>query len=145
MIESIDPFLVVSNGDLEGVIKFCENGENVNRVRWSGFALLHRAAQLGYTDICQVLVVHGADLDMRTTKGWYTPLHLALGNGYLDTAQFLLNNGAKPWIKCKSKEDPFDYGTKKGYKAMCVDLRASMVKMEMALAVQRNSKIATTR
>lgn len=107
-----DPFLIISKGNINEVINMLNSSEklNINKIRWSGFSMLHRAAQLGNTDICEILLKFGADINMRSCHGWYTPLHLALANGYIDTAVFLINNGAKPWIKSKYKEDPFVYG-----------------------------------
>jgi ankyrin repeat protein len=93
---------------------------NINQTRWSGWTPLHRAAELGYTDVIELLLENGAKigeslmfphnmtcpasvsllynspllLDAVTTWGWHTPLHLALGNGFLSTAWFLVENGA---------------------------------------------------
>ena len=108
-----DPFLVICRGNIEEVLHMLNSTEklNINKIRhWSGFSMLHRAAQLGNTDICEILIKFGADVNMRSVRGWYTPLHLALANGYIETAIFLMNAGAKPWTKSKYKEDPFTYG-----------------------------------
>ena len=140
----IDPFQIIVRGDLGEVLKLIESGVNVNQVRWSGYSMLHRAAQMGYTDICQVLIMHGADVNMKSIRGWYTPLHCALAHGYGETAEFLLEKGAQPWAKSKYKEDPFDYGAKKGYKAITVDLRAKLVKMEMVKSLKRHNEMLIT-
>mmetsp|Transcript_3432 Transcript_3432/g.5346 ORF Transcript_3432/g.5346 Transcript_3432/m.5346 type:complete len:227 (+) Transcript_3432:35-715(+) len=137
-----DPFQFVTDGQLDEVVRMIDrDGENVNQTRWSGMSMLHRAAQLGYTDICQVLVERGADIDMRTTRGWYTPLHFALGHGYIDTAEYLIQVGAKLWTKCKYGEDAFDYGTRQGYAAICKDLRSKLVKQEMQGALERHKMV----
>lgn len=140
-----DPFLVIERGDLEEVLDLIKSGENVNRVRWSGFSLLHRAAQLGQTDICQLLIDNGADVNIRSARGWYTPLHSALANGYVETGEYLLTRGAKPWAKSKYKEDPFDYGAKRGYKGICTDLRNKVAKLEMAISLRRHNEVFSTK
>lgn len=136
-----DPFQVIVRGDLDEVLRLIETGGNVNKVRWSGFSLLHRAAQTGQTDVCQLLIDNGADVNIRSTRGWYTPLHSALANGYVQTAEYLLMRGAKHHIKSKYNEDPFDYGAKKGFKTISVDLRNKMMKREMALSLQHHNQL----
>jgi ankyrin repeat protein len=49
------------------------------------------------------------------TEGWYTPLHLALGNGWIDTAYYLLDCGATPTIINKYVLDPMTFAEKKGF------------------------------
>lgn len=139
-----DPFQIIVRGDLNEIVELVNSGENVNRVRWSGFSLLHRAAQLGFTDVCQILIDNGADLNMTSVKGWYTPLHCALANGFVETGEYLIRRGAKPWAKSKYKEDPFDYGSKKGFKAICSDLRNKVVRMEMAESIRRHHELLSS-
>ena len=103
-----DPFKVVSDGDLANLCKLLEDPENpvsVNKTRWSGFTLLHRAASQGFTDICQVLLEYGARINQRTIWGWHTALHLALANGWEETAKFLISAGANIHELNKDKED----------------------------------------
>jgi ankyrin repeat protein len=56
-----------------------EDGFNVNSMKWSGWTLLHRAAELGRDDIINILIDYGADPNIYSTWGWQTPLHMALG------------------------------------------------------------------
>jgi ankyrin repeat protein len=137
----MDPFMVVAANDIDAVVTMLNNGVKADHTRWSGFSLLHRAAQEGNTDVCEVLIDRGADVNVRSSRGWYTPLHCALANGYVETAEFLLSRGAKPWIVSKYKEDPFDYGAKHGYKELCTDLRNKMMKMEMVQSLKRADKL----
>jgi hypothetical protein len=141
---NVDPFYFVSEGNLDALLQLLRQGEKVckvNQTRWSGFTMLHRAAQMGYTDICQILLKHGADLNMRSVRGWYTPLHLALGAGYTETAQYLLQSGAKPWTKCKDGLDAFDYAAKMGFKELSLELRSKLVKIEMTAMIARTNAI----
>jgi hypothetical protein len=87
--------------------------------------------------MCEFLVDNGMDMNMRTAQGWYTPLHLALGNGYMDTAQFFLLRGANPWLKNKYGEDPYKYGEKKGYRDKCRELKLQIIKIEMQKSIER--------
>ena len=87
-----------------------------DKTRWSGWTMLHRAAEEGQTDICQLLIESGAKINARTTWGWHTPLHLALSNGWKETALLLHEYGCD--VNCRNKElkDPMQYGKDKGHK-----------------------------
>ncbi len=54
---------------------------------------LHSSVLQGRTEVVQILVAHGADINSR---GGYemTALHVALTNGHLDTTKWLLDHGA---------------------------------------------------
>lgn len=109
-------FLAVKGGDhvvLETFLFYHQLAININQVRWSGFAALHKAAAQGFTDICEVLIEYGAEVNMRTTRGWYTPMHLAAGNGYFETAMLLFEKGANMKLPNKAGEDPFQYSSKR--------------------------------
>lgn len=142
---TLDPFQIMLTGSLEDVVLMLENGINVNHTRWSGFSLLHRAAQTGNTDICQILLDHGADVNLKSSRGWYTPLHCALSNGYIETAEYLISRGAKPWVLSKYKENPFDYGTKRGFRELCTDLKSKLLKLEMVQTLQRADNVMKQR
>ncbi|GFF57779.1 putative ankyrin repeat protein RF_0381 [Aspergillus lentulus] len=53
---------------------------------------LHIAAQMGKTDLVQLLLLYGADVNVRDGQH-ATPLHLACVNGQLGAVELLLNSG----------------------------------------------------
>ena len=59
-----------------------------------GVALLHLAAQGGYSAIVASLISRGAYVDCRDIKFDATPLYMAAMNGHGETAEHLLNGGA---------------------------------------------------
>lgn len=136
-------FRLVRQGDVSKLQEILESSEglNVNSTRWSGFTLLHRAAGLGMTDICIILVRNGADVKLRSTRGWHTPLHLALANGYVETAMVLVELGANPWTKNKNKEDPFEYGGKRGFRKISEEFRLKIMKLEMNKNLKRHQDL----
>lgn len=139
-----DPFLLIRQGknhELEVILK--DPSFNKNQTRWSGFSLLHRAAEVGNTQACEILLNAGASINMRSAKGWYTPLHVALANGYTETAEFLIDHGADPWMKSKYGEDPFLLGNKRGFRSVCDEFRIMISKKEMKRAVKRNGMVYT--
>ncbi|WP_265025261.1 ankyrin repeat domain-containing protein [Wolbachia endosymbiont (group B) of Pammene fasciana] len=80
----------------QGLYKNWEEGKfDVNYVFSLFFCectLLTIAAENGYTNIVNVLLEKGADVNR---KNWYdmTPLHLAAGNGHVDIVNLLLEKG----------------------------------------------------
>ena len=128
-----DPFKVVADGDLRTLCKMLEDPVaplNVNKARWSGFSLLHRAAVQGCTDICQVLIENGARINERTIWGWHTPLHLALANGWDETAKYLIIAGADIHALNKDKENMCAFAEKRGYKILAREFDSIAQKLE---------------
>ena len=112
-----DPFAAARDGDFDFLVQLVEHeGFNVNQTKWSGWTLLHRAAEQGHTQICEMLVDNGAKVNLRTTWGWHTPVHLALGNGWKETASFLIEVGADGNKKNKDGLTPSEYAHVKGYR-----------------------------
>ena len=69
-----------------------QEGFNINSCKWSGWTLLHRAAELGRDDIINLLLDHGADPNIYSSWGWQTPLHMALGKfTYIDHVVVIFN------------------------------------------------------
>ena len=55
---------------------------------------LHLAVKLGDTDLCRLLIEHGATIDPEM-RGSIGPLHLAVVNEQTDVARLLLSHGAE--------------------------------------------------
>jgi ankyrin repeat protein len=129
----IDPFAAARDGDVGYIVKLvAEEGYNINTVRWSGFTLLHRAAECGHTQLCEYLVQQGAKLDLKTTWGWFTPVHLALGNGWKETAAYLVEAGAKPTCKNKDGQTPAEYAHVRGYRDLSRDFSSIIQSIQEA-------------
>lgn len=95
-----DPLLVIAaaRGDLAEVELQLGDGGDPNIARESdGWTPLLFAAQDGYTDIVNVLVSAGADVDRGTDDNW-TALMIASQNGHEDTVAALLAAGANPRV-----------------------------------------------
>ncbi|XP_064189390.1 cyclin-dependent kinase 4 inhibitor C [Anguilla rostrata] len=60
-----------------------------------GLTVLHDAARDGYADTLQVLVKHGADVNIQDNDG-NLPLHLAAREGNLDVVELLIQHTAEP-------------------------------------------------
>lgn len=122
-----DEWQVVREGNMQVFLRLLPS-LNINQTRWSGWTLLHRAAESGQTDICEVLLINGARVNQKTVWGWYTPLHCALGNGWRETALLLIEYGALTSIEDKEGNDCFKYATKKGFKDLALALETELQK-----------------
>jgi ankyrin repeat protein len=59
-----------------------------------GWRPIHHAAWAGQSNVCEVLLRHGADVNIRTCTSKWTPLHLAAWKGRQRTVGVLLGHGA---------------------------------------------------
>ena len=81
-------------GDLEGVRTLIKQGADVNASQGDGMTALHWAALNGSTEIAELVIASGANLEAVTRLGGYTPLHLAARAGRVNTTRVLLDAGA---------------------------------------------------
>ena len=128
-----EPFKVVADGNVDLLIRLLNDEEKplkVNMARWSGFTLLHRAASMGYSEVCEILLEAGAKLNERSIWGWHTPLHLALGNGWEECAKYLVIAGANIHALNKEGLDCCEYAEKRGYRQVATEFRPQMVRLE---------------
>ena len=72
-----------------------------------GWTPLHEAAEAGRTDIVQLLLDAGADVEASDKYG-RTPLHTACEFGNTTTVQLLLEQGADPNARNKWDRTPLD-------------------------------------
>eukprot|EP01036_Dinobryon_divergens_P025094 gene25094-33609_t len=75
-----------------------------------GFTPLHRAARIGHTEFCSLLLKSGADLTAKT-KDMKIALHYASEGGHFETCFYLLVKGADLEAKSKDGKVPADYAS----------------------------------
>ncbi|MES2677258.1 MAG: ankyrin repeat domain-containing protein [Pseudomonadota bacterium] len=85
-------WLAIFDGHTEVVKKLIELGTNVNQVVVFLNAL-HFAASLGRTDVLEVLVKNGIDVN-RTSQSGFTPVHYAFTNNKIESVEKLISLGA---------------------------------------------------
>ncbi|CAG0910911.1 unnamed protein product, partial [Cyprideis torosa] len=66
---------------------------------------LYEAAQHGHTDIVELLIKHGADVNILSTSG-NTPLIVACTNGHADVVRVLLKHGANREVHNENGHTP---------------------------------------
>jgi hypothetical protein len=94
----------VNRGDLAGVQAELDKGANVNAKMWRRTPL-HSATAGGHTEIAELLIDNGADVNANEDYGW-TPLHLAAKYGHREVAELLIAKAADMNAKKKDGWTP---------------------------------------
>ena len=88
-----DPYEAASNGNIEIVKLFIENGGNVNKKNViENITLLYYACRYGHLEIVQFLLNNKADTSIKSMA--YCPLYIASRYGHYEIVTALLENGA---------------------------------------------------
>jgi ankyrin repeat protein len=81
-------------GDVATVRSLLQGGADVNETQGDGMTALHWAARNDNTELADILIYAGANLDAGTRIGNYTPLHVAAREGNAGVAEILLESGS---------------------------------------------------
>ena len=105
----------VMNGDASEVEELILKGDDPNGypVLLDFYRPIAAASYHGYAECVDVLIRHGADIDVRDYDGM-TPLMLACRRGHLKCAELLMKAGANPNIKNDLMFTAKDYCIGKG-------------------------------
>ncbi|XP_022374293.1 BCL-6 corepressor-like protein 1 isoform X4 [Enhydra lutris kenyoni] len=84
---------------LQDVVLYClqKDSEDVNHRDNAGYTALHEACSRGWTDILNILLEHGANVNCSAQDGT-RPVHDAVVNDNLETIWLLLSYGADPTL-----------------------------------------------
>ncbi|WOG28594.1 ankyrin repeat domain-containing protein [Endozoicomonas sp. 8E] len=84
--------------DLKQVQKLLEEGVNINAVMNAGFTALMIASSEGFTDLAELLIRHGADVNAARAEDGVTALFLTAQNNDPDVTRLLISARADPNI-----------------------------------------------
>jgi hypothetical protein len=102
-----DSVLNVSNFTLQDALAM-EPG-HIDTIDYAGYSPLHWAAQLGYSEKVELLVLSGAAVDLPTRPMGYTALHMASWTNNLRLVSFLVKNGANIEARTSDGCTPLHY------------------------------------
>jgi ankyrin repeat protein len=90
------------------------------RAHYLGMTPLHSAAHAKKTEVLELLIRRGADVNATCRLGnypeiWCNPLHVAAINGHLEGAKLLIKAGTDVNWKAEGGETPLDYAVKNGH------------------------------
>ena len=87
-------------GDRETLLALLDSGANIDQKgQYYRYTPLQWAAWSGHTDIVQLLIEKGADVNAESGYVFgHTPLHAAAYRGHVEIVEILLENGADPTI-----------------------------------------------
>ncbi|KAK6526495.1 hypothetical protein TWF694_005078 [Orbilia ellipsospora] len=100
-------YKAVKSGNLEVVELFLKYGTEVAIEDSRGWTPLHIAAYYGFVEIGELLLDHGADVNLG--PGGYTPLHIAVLREHTEFVEFLLDNEADTTITTMSGHRAIDF------------------------------------
>ena len=94
----MDIITAIKHLDIESVKKLLNINRNRNRntsfENSTDISPIHTAAEMGSVEILQLLILHGANVNLTDTNST-TPLQVACLHGHYDAVNFLLANGAE--------------------------------------------------
>jgi ankyrin repeat protein len=105
------------SGDLSSLRQLLRDGEDVNEPQGDGMTALHWAAERGDSEIAEILIYAGGNIEAGTRIGRYRPLHIASRNGNTEVVKVLLaanadasaatvNSGVMPLHLAAASGDP---------------------------------------
>jgi len=77
------------------VSELLDRGVDVNQTDMDGRTAISAAAKLGYHEMCQMLILHGANVNTRSTRGGPTPFQKAKKYKHQEVADLLHEFGGK--------------------------------------------------
>jgi len=128
-------YYIVKTGDKEKVELYISKGAYVNHYTTHGYTPLHAAAYLGNTEIAELLISHGADVNATTITRYeeetlqfgdgtdQTPLHIAAEEGYYEMVKLLISHGAGADIRDTGNQTPSDLALARGHRHVAKLLR----------------------
>ncbi|XP_056295512.1 BCL-6 corepressor-like protein 1 isoform X2 [Pseudoliparis swirei] len=106
----------------QDVVQYCleKDISEVNRRDNAGYTALHEASSRGWTQIVQMLLRHGADVNCSAQDGT-RPLHDAVASDNLPIVWLLLNHGADPTLATYSGHTPVKLAHSPGMKTFLTE------------------------
>ena len=121
--DNLDTALVYAsaNGEIDKVTILLAMGARVD-ARDEGFTPLLVAAQFGHTEVCELLLANGSDLEERAPVTLTTALHAAAVLGHQSLLELLLSHKADVNSRNRTGHTPLHLASQEGHLASVVAL-----------------------
>ena len=100
----------IGNSDEALACKLIDAGANVNQTDTWGKNPICYASRLGLIQVVGKLIDKGANVNARTFKTGFTPLHEAAEQGHEEIITLLLSAGANPNARCNDEYEDAELG-----------------------------------
>ena len=133
-------FSACETGDIEGVKRHLADGADVNAKRKSNdiacyeYTPLHIAAHEDHTEIAELLIAKGAEVNAKDKYG-YTPMHIAAADGCKELAELLIAKGADVNARSEQRSTPLHQAA-----MSCGDNYEKIVELLIANGADVNAK-----
>ena len=107
----------INDGDIQEVTEYLAKGGNPNPELYHGAFLLSHACSKENTEIVELLIKYGADVNHKSDSG-NTVLHYLCKYNRFESAKILLKHGADLSIKGEYNETPYEIAQKMGHHEM---------------------------
>ena len=104
-----------------GKLRIIMDGNQIDtnrRYGKSNYTVLHEAARNGNYSICEIIIKHGASLNVVNDDN-NSPLHLAIANGSMDVYKLLIYRGADVYTRGKQNKTNLHIAAENGHLNLC--------------------------
>ena len=108
-----DVFKIVESRNIKNLRTFLNKKPDAIHKTKKGDGLLHLAAQMEYSDVIEVLIQNGANVNKQNSIG-RTALHISCAQGHYDGVLVLRDHGADPSIACILGDNALHEASKNG-------------------------------
>lgn len=138
-----------ARGRADIVSILCQKGADVqidmDAYAFFSCASLLEAAKGNHNEVAQVLLDHGANIDVQNKEEGWTPLHNAADQGHKEMVKLLLEKGANRKVTAKDGQTARALARKKGHREVCKMLGKSQKQPKPGASDQTPDSDASTK